>query len=105
MDSFEVPDFRNGLYWSDGFLEEFQRKKGYSLAPRLPALWWEVGDNSPRIRYDVNEFLHQMGVEAFFKTFVGWCERNGVKARVYLFGWPRTNRPFISSPLLQVHRT
>lgn len=87
MDSFEVPVFRNGLYWSDGFLAEFRKRKGYDLTRYLPALWFEVDDLSPRIRYDVNEFLHQMGMEAFFDTFVGWAERHHLKARIQPYGF------------------
>jgi hypothetical protein len=87
MDSFEVPVFRNGMYWSDGFLAEFRKRKGYDLTRYLPALWWDVDQLSPKIRYDVNEFLHKMGLDAFFKTFVGWAERHGVKARIQPYGF------------------
>jgi hypothetical protein len=86
-DSFEVPIYRNGLYWSPGLLEQFGARKGYALRRLLPALWWEVDDISPRIRYDVNEFLHEIGMEAFFRTFVGWCERNGISARIQPYGF------------------
>ena len=86
-DSFEVPVFRNGLYWSSGLLEQFRKMKGYELTPFLPALWWEVGEISPKIRYDVNEFLNQVGLETFFKTFIGWCRQNGVKARIQPYGF------------------
>jgi len=87
MDSFEVPVFRNGLYWSEGFLETFRKHKGYDLTRYLPALWWDVDELSPKIRYDVNEFLHEMGIEAFFKTFIGWADRHGVKARIQPYGF------------------
>jgi hypothetical protein len=87
MDSFEVPVYRNGLYWSNGLLEEFRKHKGYDLTRYLPALWWDVDELSPKIRYDVNEFLHQVGIEAFFKTFIGWAERHGVKARIQPYGF------------------
>lgn len=87
MDSFEVPIYRNGLYWSEGFLAEFRRRKGYDLTRYLPALWFEVDDVAPRIRYDVNHFLHEMGMEAFFDTFVGWAERHGLKARIQPYGF------------------
>ncbi len=87
-DSFEVPVFRNGLYWSDSLLGEFRRRQDYDLTLYLPALWWDVGEISPKIRYDVNEFLHRIGMEAFFQTFVGWCRQNGVKARIQPYGFP-----------------
>jgi hypothetical protein len=35
----------------------------------------------------VNEFLHEMGIEAFFKTFIGWADRHGVKARIQPYGF------------------
>jgi hypothetical protein len=87
MDSFEVPIFRNGIYWNDQLLKEFKRRKGYDLEPLLPALWWEVDDLSPKIRYDVNEFLNQVGLEAFFETFLGWCHRNRVRGRIQPYGF------------------
>ena len=87
MDSFEVPIFRNGVYWNAELLPEFKKRKGYDLEPLLPALWWEVDDISPKIRYDVNEFLNQVGLEAFFETFLGWCHRNGVRGRIQPYGF------------------
>jgi hypothetical protein len=86
-DSFEVPIYRNGLYWSDGLFEIFQEKKGYDLVPWLPALWWEVDDLSPRLRYDVNQFLHAQGMTAFFRTFLDWCERHWVRGRIQPYGF------------------
>jgi hypothetical protein len=86
-DSFEVPICRNGIYWNGKLLGEFKTRKGYDLVRNLPALWWEVGEVSPKIRYDVNEFLHQVGMEAFFDTFLGWCERNQVRGRIQPYGF------------------
>ena len=86
-DSFEVPIHRNGIYWNEHLLAEFKARKGYDLVPYLPALWWEVDDVSPGVRYDVNEFLHEMGMEAFFDTFLGWCERNHVRGRIQPYGF------------------
>lgn len=86
-DSFEVPIYRNGIYWNGQLLGEFKTRQGYDLVRYLPALWWEVGEVSPKIRYDVNEFLNQMGREAFFDTFMGWCERNHVRGRVQPYGF------------------
>lgn len=103
MDSFEVPIFRNGIYWNADLLAEFQRRKGYDLEPLLPALWWEVDDYSYsshrgvhlrepedvslKIRYDVNEFLNQVGLDAFFNTFLGWCHQNGLHGRIQPYGF------------------
>ncbi len=87
QDSFEVPIYRNGIYWAPHLLDQFKARKGYELTRLLPALWWEVDRISPKVRYDVNEFLHLTGMEAFFDPFLGWCERNGVKGRIQPYGF------------------
>lgn len=90
-DSFEVPIYRNGFYWCDDLPAVFRARTGYDLIPHLPALWWEVGDLSPKVRYDVNDALHRMGMEAFFDTFVSWCKAHGVESRVQPYGFVTDN--------------
>jgi len=90
-DSFEVPIYRNGLYWNDGLFAAFEEKTGYDLVPWLPALWWDVGGLSSKVRYDVNAFLHARGMEAFFQTFLDWCERHGVQGRIQPYGFVTDN--------------
>ncbi|MBV5313143.1 MAG: hypothetical protein JZU47_07585 [Prolixibacteraceae bacterium] len=90
-DSFELPNLGSGINWSTGLLEEFQKQKGYDLTPYLPAIWWEMGDVSPKIRYDVNDFLHQTGLNVFFKTFLGWCEAHHIQGRIQAYGFNTDN--------------
>ena len=90
-DSFEVPIQRNGIYWCDSMAGEFQTRKGYDLITHLPAVWWEVGTVSPKIRYDINDVLDQMGMEAFFDTFATWRHAHGVKSRVQPYGFVTDN--------------
>lgn len=90
-DSFELANSASGVYWSTGLFDEFQKFKGYDLIRYLPAIWWEIDDISPKIRYDVNHFLHHQGLEAFFKTFLGWCEAHGVKGRIQAYGFTTDN--------------
>lgn len=86
-DSFELPYLASGIKWSDGLLQKFEDQKGYELTKYLPAVWWEVENTSSKIRYDVNQFLGEMGYETFFKTFLGWCKDNGVKGRIQAYGF------------------
>lgn len=86
-DSFEVPIYRNGLYWTGGLFERFRETRGYDLVPLLPALWYDVEGVSPGVRHDVNALLHEQGMEAFFQTFLGWCERHGVRGRIQPYGF------------------
>ena len=90
-DSFELPNLASGINWSTGLLEEFEKVKGYSLTRYLPAIWWQVGEISPKIRFDVNEFLHQTGKSAFFDTFLSWCETHHIKGRIQAYGFNTDN--------------
>ena len=90
-DSFEVPVHRNGIYWSDALPAQFESRKGYTLITHLPGLWWEVGEISPKIRYDVNHVLHAVGIDAFFDTFTSWCTAHGIQSRVQPYGFVTDN--------------
>ena len=81
-DSFEIHPLPETLLWSNDTLERFKTYKGYDLTRYLPAIWWEIGDLTPKIRYDVNEFLSWLGLDTVFRTFAGWCERHNVQARI-----------------------
>lgn len=90
-DSFELPNLASGMNWSTGLFEEFQKSYGYDLVPCLPAIWFELGDRSPKIRYDVNEFLHKTGLHAFYASFLGWCEAHHIKGRIQTYGFNSDN--------------
>ena len=86
-DSFEVALASNGLYWSNGLFDQFKKMKGYDLTRYLPAIWWDIGELTPKIRYDVNEFLHEVGLNTFFKPFLEWCEAHNVQGRIQPYGF------------------
>jgi len=86
-DSFELPYLASGIKWSDGLIEKFGTEKGYDITKYLPAIWWEVENTSPKIRFDVNQFLSEVGYETFFRTFLDWCNNNGVKGRIQAYGF------------------
>ncbi len=90
-DSFELPSLASGFNWSGGLLDDFQKAKGYDLKPYLPAIWWQMGNISPKIRYDVNEFLHETGLKVFFETFLGWCKSHHIQGRIQTYGFNTDN--------------
>ncbi len=87
-DSWELANLPRGIYWSDSLMIKFRKMKGYDLAKYLPAIWWDMGEISPKIRYDVNEFLHDTGLETHFQTFLDWCAHHGVKGSMEPIGYP-----------------
>ncbi len=86
-DSFEMASLPNGFYWSDSLLTQFHACKGYDLTRYLPALWWPIDDLSEKIRYDVNDFLHQAGLKIFFHSFLQWCHSHGIQASMEPYGF------------------
>jgi len=81
-DSFEFWPLSNALLWSRDTLAGFAQHAGYELRKYLPALWYEIGPLTPRIRYDVGEYLSHVALEAFFKPFNAWCDSHQVQARI-----------------------
>ncbi len=81
-DSFEFWPLSNALLWSTDTLAGFEHHTGYGLAKYLPALWFDVGPLTARIRYDLGDYLNHRGLEAFFKPFNAWCDAHHVQARI-----------------------
>jgi hypothetical protein len=81
-DSFEVW----GADWTPRFMEEFSRRRGYDLAPYLPALYQEGGELTPHVRYDYHLTLSDLMLENFFAPFGEWAHRHGMTARLQAHG-------------------
>lgn len=75
--------------------DEFEKRKGYSLLKRLPALYDDVVDTfgepggppTIRIRCDANDVAAELCEEAFFKPLYEWHEKFGM-----LCGYDQTVR-------------
>jgi len=104
-DSLEVT--ADYAYWEDGFLAEFQKRRGYDLTPYLPLVKHpgtgdpyagypsqplydtpEVGD---RIRHDYWQTVSELMIENFYQPFIDWARKNNLKARVQAHGSPTNN--------------
>ena len=83
-DSLEV----YGADWTKDFLAEFQKRRGYDLAPYLPALWHEAGAPTPHVRHDAHLTLSELNLDYFFDPLVAWAEKRGMKARIQAHGAP-----------------
>lgn len=84
-DSYEIMVLPDTIHWSNAALEQFRSYKGYDLTRYLPAIWWNIGDLTPRIRYDVNEFLSWLAFDAFLGPFVDWCNDRHIAARIQAY--------------------
>jgi hypothetical protein len=74
--------------WTGGFLEEFQKRRGYDLKPLLPALAVDLGPRTPAIRCDWARTLTEIFNENFMVPVHEWAKKNGTLFRVQGYGIP-----------------
>ena len=74
--------------WSDDFLAEFQRRRGYDLKPHLPALVTDIGPQTGSIRQDWGQTLNELLNERFMAPMQAWAKRNNTKFRIQGYGLP-----------------
>ncbi|MDQ6788365.1 MAG: glycoside hydrolase [Acidobacteriota bacterium] len=74
--------------WTDDFLQEFQKRRGYDLKPFLPALVMDMGKHTADIRYDWGRTLTELFNERFAAPMTDWAHRNGTLFRSQNYGIP-----------------
>ena len=89
---------RRGLKpWTEGLAEDFAQRRGYALTPRLPALFFDCGEETARVRHDFARTLAERLDENYYRQLSEWCERNGIA----LTGHPAGNEEI--GPLRRFH--
>lgn len=61
--------------WGEGFADEFLRRRGYDLVPRLGDLW---GAGDPAVRGDYQLTRAELAEEAFFRPLSEWHSARGL---------------------------
>ncbi len=101
-DSLEVS--AGSMYWTDGFLAEFQKRRGYDLTPYLPLVKHpgesDPGEESPslpyydapgigeRVRHDYWLTVSDLMIDNFYQPLIDWAHSNHLKARIQAHGAP-----------------
>ncbi|MDQ1256082.1 MAG: hypothetical protein QG656_678 [Candidatus Hydrogenedentes bacterium] len=67
-----------GWLWTDRFAEEFQVRKGYDIVPLLPALFFDIGPKTPKIRLDYSDVMVSLTEECFFRPIFEWHWKRGI---------------------------
>lgn len=83
-DSLEV----YGSDWTDDFLTEFQKRRGYDLKPHLPALVGDIGEKTAAIRHDWGQTLTELFDERFLIPMEEWAKQHHTLLRAQLYGTP-----------------
>jgi hypothetical protein len=74
--------------WTDDFLEEFKKRRGYDLKPYLPALVADIGPKTSEIRYDWGRTITELFNERFMVPMQAWSKQNGTRFRIQGYGLP-----------------
>jgi hypothetical protein len=77
-----------GSDWTPDLLEEFQRRRGYDLAPHLLALIGDVGADTSAIRHDWGKTLTELADEHYLQPLHRWAREHGTLLRSQTYGYP-----------------
>ncbi len=83
-DSLEI----DGHDWTNHFLEEFRRRRGYELRPYLPALVADIGPQTKEIRHDWGRTLTELTNEYFLAALRRWAHEHKTRFRIQGYGTP-----------------
>ena len=65
--------------WTRDMFRRFRERNGYELRPRLPHLFFDVGPESARVRFDFYETLTAFYGDAYYRQLHEWCAAHGVR--------------------------
>jgi hypothetical protein len=65
--------------WTPRLFETFRRKAGYELEPFLPALTYDVGSKTEKVRCDYVDTVSDLYSTSFFQQINDWCRAHGLQ--------------------------
>ncbi len=74
--------------WSNDFLDEFQKRRGYDLKPHLPALVNDMGPQTRALRRDWGITLTELLNERFLAPLHEWAKQHHTLFRIQDYGVP-----------------
>lgn len=77
-----------GSDWTPELLQDFQRRRGYDLAPHLLALIGDAGPETSAIRHDWGKTLTELADEHYLKPLHEWASQHHALLRSQTYGFP-----------------
>jgi hypothetical protein len=74
--------------WTEHFLDEFQKRRGYDLRPLLPALVTDIGPKTLEIRRDWGKTLTELFNDNFVKQLRSFADMHHTRFRIQAYGMP-----------------
>jgi hypothetical protein len=77
-----------GSNWTGDLLQQFRQRRGYDLAPHLPALIADTGPETSAIRHDWGKTLTELANEHYLAPLHAWAIRHHTRFRSQTYGIP-----------------
>ena len=84
MGFFIQPQPHAAIPWSPQFAQQFRERRGYELAPLLPALFAEAGPRTQRVRCDFWSLVGELVSTAYFQQIQTWCHQHKMASTGHL---------------------
>ena len=89
-------------FWTPAFLAEFKKRRGYDLAPLLPAIFDAFvlpGGAQQRVRSDYYRTLSELLVDNHYKAIRAWANARGLTSRAQGYNLVGTDKTSVSTGL------
>jgi len=77
-----------GSDWTPALLEEFERRRGYDIAPHLLALIGDAGPGTAAVRHDWGRTLTELADDNYLKPLHKWASQHHTLFRSQTYGYP-----------------
>ena len=77
-----------GSDWTPDLVQEFEHRRGYDLAPLLPALVGDIGPQTGAVRHDWGQTLTELAEENYLKPLHAWAQQHSTLFRSQTYGYP-----------------
>lgn len=74
--------------WTEDFLAEFQRRRGYDLKPHLPVIFTGQGPDAAALRHDWALTQTELVNERYLTPLDDWARKHGTQFRSQTYGEP-----------------
>ena len=74
--------------WTDDFVAEFRRRRGYDIVPHLPAVFTGQGPDAPAVRHDWALTQTELVNERYLTPIDDWAKKHGTQFRSQTYGEP-----------------
>ncbi len=97
-------DYGRRIAWTPTLFEAFQKMKGYDARKLFPALSFESGKITPKLRCDYLDVVSELYAVNYMKQVTDWCERHKIRISGHVWEENLISEAFAVGDLQRVMR-